>query len=402
MGSGVRKTLQLRQDAKILVRAPNWIGDVVIGTASLSVLRQSFPRARISVLAKPWVIPVLKHNPHIDEIVQYDAAGLHKGVKGILRLSRHLRRQRFDAAILFQRAFEAAVIAKLARIPVRMGYGTDGRGFLLTHRLRAAKEEFLVPRVQHDLRLLEEFGMRGDRRELFLGIGVDQIQRAQELLRRLGIEAGDRFYALSPGSVGGVCKRWAPERFAALAARISGTYGTRGVLLGASHEQELGEEILCLASVPGLANLAGRTSLEEAIALTALSGLFVTNDSGLMHVAAALGVPLAAIFGPTDPRKTAPWSGRAVVVRNEEADCAGCKPEACGKDYICMSGITVDQVFRAVQGLVDRHGFDTAGARAESVHASEKAVPVVTAAEQETLRPAGGLREAPWTKRPTD
>jgi heptosyltransferase II len=385
-----RKPLEIPRDARVLVRAPNWIGDVVIATAALDCLRQALPAARISVLAKPWVIPVLGHNPHIDEIIVYDRAGLHRGPPGLLRLCRYLRGRRFAAAVLLQRAIEAALIAVLARVPIRLGYSTDARGWLLTHKAKAASEEFLIPRLEHDLKLLEGFGMKPGRKELVLRLGPEQKKRAWEILGGFGVGPGDRLFALSPGSVGGAQargKRWHPERFAALAAKLAAAHGARGILLGASHEKELGEEIVRLASVPGLVNLAGSTSLDEAIALTGFCGLFVTNDSGLMHVAAALDVPLVAVFGPTDPRKTAPWSKRAALVRNEELECCGCKPEKCGFDHACMSGISVDQVFEAAGRLVEKEGFDPTGRRAERIPTAERAVPVITAAMQQEARP---------------
>ena len=134
-----RRPLDL-SGGRILVRSQNWIGDVVIASASLRCIRESFPEASISVLAKPWVMPILAHNPHIDEIIEYDGQGMHKGAWGTLRLAGYLRTRQFRAAILLQRAFEAALIAWLARIPVRMGYTTDARGFLLTHKAKASKE----------------------------------------------------------------------------------------------------------------------------------------------------------------------------------------------------------------------------------------------------------------------
>jgi len=132
----------------------------------------------------------------------------------------------------------------------------------------------------------------------------------------------------------------------------------------------------------------------------------VTNDSGLMHVAAALGVPLAAIFGPTDPRKTAPWSQRAVLVRNEETDCAGCKAEECRKGHVCMTGITVDQVFLAIRHLVERHGFEPAEARLAQVPTASRSVPIIAATRQEEIVAtdvrAGGRRRGTETRRSED
>jgi heptosyltransferase-2 len=363
----------------ILVRSQNWIGDVVIATASLRCIRQSCPDSTISVLAKPWVIPILAHNPDIDEIIEYDGEGIHKGISGMLRLCRYLRTRRFRAAILLQRAFEAALIALLAGIPVRMGYTTDARGFLLTHKARSSKEEFEVPRLEHDLKLLEGFGLNTDKKQLLLPIGPEQKGRAESRLQELGIRMDEPLVGLSPGAVGSVLKRWYPDRFAELALRIRNDYQARVLLFGAPGEWDVGEEICRIASNPSLINLAGHTSLEEAIALIGLCGLFVTNDSGLMHVAAAMDVPLVAIFGPTDPGRTAPWSKRYVLVRDEDVDCYGCKMRECNYDHRCMDAITVERAYQGVREVVGRHGMDGAQVRMEQLKVSERTVPIVTA-----------------------
>jgi len=369
-------------DGRVLVRSQNWIGDVVIATASLRCIRRSFPDASISVVAKPWVIPILAHDPHIDEIIEYDGKGIHQGIPGMLRLSRYLRTRRFKGAILLQRAFEAALISFLARIPQRMGYTTDARGFLLTHKAKAAKEEFNIPRLEHDLKLLEGFGLRVGEKALLLPIGREQKGRAERRLQELGIKQDEPLVGFSPGAVGSLLKRWHPERFAELAVRIRDACPAKVLLFGAPDEQELGEEICRMAANPGLVNLAGHTSLEEAIALIGSCGLFVTNDSGLMHVAAALDVPLVCIFGPTDPGRTAPWSGRYVLVRDEGVECYGCKMRNCDHDHKCMDLITVERVYQGIQEVVDRYGMESAGIRMDRLIVSERTVPIVTAEMQ--------------------
>lgn len=363
----------------LLVRAQNWIGDVVLATASLRCIRESFPDSRVSVVARPWVIPILAYNPHIDEIIEYDGRGRHKGATGTLRLVRDLRARRFQGAILLQRAFEAALIAYLAGIPNRMGYTTDARGFLLTHRARSSKQEFLVPRLEHDLNLLEGFGLRVSEKALVLPVGRAQKGRAERRLQDLGIRMNEALVGFSPGAVGSVLKRWHPERFAELAVRIRDAYGAGILLFGASEEQTLGEEICRMAAKPGLVNLAGQTSLEEAIALIGSCGLFVTNDSGLMHVAAALDVPLVGIFGPTDPGRTAPWSKRYTLVRDEDVDCAGCKMRKCKYEHKCMNAITVELAFDAVRGVVEGYGLEAAGVRMEQLPVGDRPVPFVAA-----------------------
>jgi len=369
-------------DGWILVRSQNWIGDVVIATASLRCIRRSFPDASISVVAKPWVIPILAHNPHIDEMIEYDGEGVHKGIPGMLRLSQYLRTRRFTGAILLQRAFEAALIAFLARIPQRMGYTTDARGFLLTHRAKATGEEFNIPRLEHDLKLLEGFGLQVGKKEVLLPISREQKGSAERRLRDLGIGMDEPLVGFSPGAVGSVLKRWYPERFAELALRILDACPTRILLFGAPNEQGLGEEICRMAANPALVNLAGHTSLEEAIVLVGLCGMFVTNDSGLMHVAAALDVPLVCIFGPTDLDRTAPWSGRYVLVRDEGVECYGCKMRKCDHDHKCMDLVTVERAYQGVRDAVDRYGMGSAGIRMDRLIVSERTVPVVTAEMQ--------------------
>jgi heptosyltransferase-2 len=373
------------EGGRILVRCQNWIGDAVIATASLQCIRRSFPNASISVLAKLWVTPILRQNPHIDEIIEYDGEGKHKGALGILRLTRYLRSREFQAAILLQRAFEAALIAFLARIPARMGYTTDARGLLLTHKAKARKEEFNIPRLEHDLKLLEGFGLKVDKKEVLVPIGREQKDMALKYIRDLGIKTEEPIVGFSPGAVGSLLKRWYPERFAELAVRVREAYQAKVLLFGASAEKELGDEICQRASVPGVMNLAGQTSLDDAIALIGLCGSFVTNDSGLMHVAAALDVPLVAIFGPTDPRRTAPWSNRHVLVRDEAVGCSGCKMRDCKHEHECMDVITVERAFHGVEKAVALYGMDSAGSRMEQVPVTDRIVPIVK----------GGVRKNP-------
>lgn len=367
---------------RLLVRAQNWIGDVVLATASLRCIRESFPDSKVSVVAKPWVIPILAHNPHIDEIIEYDGRGAHRGLSGMLRLARYLRARRFEGAILLQRAFEAALIAHLAGIPDRMGYATDGRGFLLTHKARSSKEEFRIPRLEHDLKLLEGFGLKVNEKALLVPIGREQKVTADRRLHDLGIGRREALVGFSPGAVGSALKRWHPERFAELAVRLLNAYGARVLVFGAPGERQLGEEICRMTARPGVINLAGLTSLDEAIALIGLCGLFVTNDSGLMHVGAALDVPLVAVFGPTDPARTAPWSERYALVHDEGIDCRGCKMRRCKHNHMCMDGITVERVFQTARELVTRHGLEDVGVRMERLPVTERSVSVVISDRQ--------------------
>ncbi len=364
---------------RIVVRANNWIGDVVLSTPAFHALRARFPRAEISVLAKPWVIPILRHNPDIDRILLYDAQGRHRGLLGVHRLGRDLRAERFDAAFLFQRAFEAAWIARIGRIPVRVGYDTDGRRWLLTHAVPASRETLLVHRVEHNLALLEAVGIPAANRELVLCAGGADLNRARTRLAGLGIGMDERLFGLSPGATFGSAKRWPAERFAAVAEALAGQGRARGLVFGGPSEKSIGDEVVRKAPRANLVNLAGLTDLEEAVALIGLCGLFLTNDSGLMHAAAALDVPLAAVFGPTDPRTTAPWSRRHVLIRKEGVLCSPCLKRDCDKDHRCMDLITVEDARSALENLRDQYGWDPVHVRwARLQGGPERAVPVVS------------------------
>ncbi|MEW6443343.1 MAG: lipopolysaccharide heptosyltransferase II [bacterium] len=367
----------MKSCGRILVRANNWIGDAVLSTPALHALRRAFPEAEISVLAKPWVIPVLRNNPDADRILLYDAGGRHKGVRGVNRLGSDLRGERLDCAILLQRAFEAAWIAFLARVPLRVGLRTEGRGCLLTHAIAVSREELLIPRAKHNLAMLQAVGIAPAAKGLVLRTNGPELEKARQRLAAIGVRPDERLYGLSPGAAFGPAKRWLPERFAAVAERLAALHHGRGLVFGGPGERELGERIA--REAPGAANLAGTTTLDEAIALIGLCGLFITNDSGLMHIAAGLDVPLVAIFGPTDPRTTAPWSSRHRLVRKEGVCCSPCLKRECEQDHRCMRSISVEEVLAAAASVIEDYGWAALRERTRILEgALAQPIPVVT------------------------
>jgi len=382
MKRAINRPLEIPDEGRILVRVNNWIGDVVTSTPALHTLRTAFPRATISALAKPWVVPILQYSPDVDRILVYDANERHHGLTGKARLAVDLRRQRFHTAILFQRAFEAAAISFASCIPNRAGYCTDGRSLLLTHRIQAEEAVFRLHRVDHNLEMLARMGIQISEKPLALPVGKKELERSGEFLREIGAGPDTRLFGLNPGAAFGTAKRWVPERFASLSDRISKHVGGMGLLFGSAREHELGERISGAAEAASLRNLAGATTLAEAIALIGLCGLFVTNDSGLMHVAAALDVPLIALFGPTDPNTTSPWCQRHRLLRMEGLYCSPCMQRECGEGHhLCMEGISTEDVFDACSELLGDEDFDSVEERQQRLVVSPEPVPVV--------RPAG-------------
>ncbi len=339
---------------RVLVRVPNWIGDAVMCEPALRALRTCFPQASITVLARPAVAALLEGHPAVEETVVYDHRGRHRGVAGKWSLGRTLRAQGFEAAVLFQNAFEAAALACAAGIPYRLGYATDGRGLLLTRAVRVPQTQ--SQQVRYYLDLLRAIGYEGPMQAPQLYLREAERAAMSRRLEQAGVGPGEMLIGLNPGSTYGSAKRWLPDRFAETATRLVQWWRdvrgapARVVVLGAAGEEDLGAAIARQIG-PSALMWSGRTTIRELMALTRRCGVYITNDTGPMHVAAAFGVPVVAVFGPTDWRTTAPFGDRHALVR-QPVDCAPCLLRECPIDHRCMTGVTVNQVVDAVQRLL--------------------------------------------------
>lgn len=325
---------------RILVRATNWIGDAVMNTPALAAIRATFPRAEIVLVANPIVADLFMHHPCCDRVLVFDKKRKDKGIVGLMRFSAQLRKERFDIAILLQKAIEAAIMARLARIPVIIGYKTDGRGFLLSHSMIFDKNIQDQHHVYHYLHLLKLLGINGNNYQQVLHITPAETAWATTLL------ATKKWVAINPGAAYGSAKRWLPERFAEVGDLVAERYGLKVILIGGPVETDIGAEIEQLMSVKPL-NLIGKTTVREMMALVSLVRLMVTNDSGPMHIAAALKRPIVAVFGPTDHKTTHPYGTVHRIVR-KEFSCAPCLLRECPIDHRCMVAVTVQDVMAAI------------------------------------------------------
>lgn len=330
------------------MRATNWLGDAVMSLPAIRAIRGVFPHAHLAVLARPWVADLYVRERAIDRVIPYTS--LH-GLGERRRFAATLRNQRFDAAILLQNAFDAALITWLAGIPERIGYRRDARGPLLTQAIPVPAPGD-IPRHErfYYLELLRRAGMieRFPATDAIRLDGIDAARAAGlEQLATLGVPAG--VIGVSPGAAYGNAKRWLPERFAESAIQLN-----RPVLVfGSRDERPLCEEVASRIRAAGryVHNLAGETTLRQFIDLAAACGLVLTNDSGAMHVASALGVPTIAIFGATDDTTTGPTGPLARVIR-EHAECSPCLLRECPIDHRCMTHVTTDRVVAAAAPLL--------------------------------------------------
>lgn len=335
----------------VLVRAPNWIGDAVMCEPAVRGLRSLFPQAELTMLAKPAIAELFALHPSLNGMLVYDDKRTHAGLSGKWALAGTLRRHRFDLAVLFQNAFEAAFLAWLAGIPRRYGYATDGRVFFLTEPVAVPDGPVPMHQVEYYWNMLRSLGMTGGATLPTLLVSADEERMIAVRLASAGVDSSTLIIGINPGSTYGGAKRWLPDRFADVAKRLMRRFERSErahvvvVILGAKGEESLGKAIA--AQLGGQAVvLSGETTIREVMAVVKRCRLLITNDTGPMHIAAACGVPVVAVFGPTDWRTTAAYGQERSIVR-EDVDCAPCLLRECPIDHRCMTRISADRVYEA-------------------------------------------------------
>jgi heptosyltransferase-2 len=322
---------------------------------AIGAIRQSFPRAEIVVLARPWVADIYARQISIDRVIPYHAARGWRDLGAKWSLATQLRKEQFDSAILLQNAFEAALLVRTAGIPRRIGYARDGRGWLLTDPIAVPNPGEIPPHQRfYYLELLRRAGII-DALPESAAIRLDGIEEAVNRGELRFGEFGVRLpvIGVSPGAAYGGAKRWMADGFAATASKLALQDAATVALFGSEAERELCDTIAASLSSCGVpvVNLAGRTTLREFIDLASACHLFLTNDSGAMHIASALAVRTVAIFGATDDIATGPTGPLARVVR-KEVECSPCLLRECPIDHRCMTRVTPDQVAVAAMDLL--------------------------------------------------
>jgi len=314
---------------KILIRATNWVGDAILATPALRAVRAKFPDAEISIVARPYVADIYRGQGVADSLITYDVAGAHAGWRGREGLAAELRGGNYDVALLLQNAFDAAWLAWRAKIPRRIGYARDGRSALLTDAVRVprageipAHEKFYYLELLRRVGWIEELP---DEKFIQLKVSAEQQAAAEQKLQAAGSGGRTPRIAVGAGASYGSAKCWPPERFAvteAIAAKLR-----RAAI-----------------------SLAGQTTIAELPALLSRCQIFLGNDSGAMHVAAAVGLPVVAVFGPTDPFGTAPVTPRCAIVQ-EKPYCSPCFLRRCPTDHRCMTAVSAGAVVRALEAV---------------------------------------------------
>ena len=336
---------------KILVRATNWVGDAIMALPALRALRGRFPEAQISVVARPYVADIYRDQDICDRLVAYDPRAAHAGLSGRERLAEELRSQKFDLAVLLQNAFDAAWLAWRAGVHERIGYARDGRSVLLTKAVPVPRPGEIPAHEQfYYLELLRRAGLVDNPTgENFISLNVNQEAKRQAgaQLASVGARADAMRIAVGAGASYGSAKCWPPDRFAHVADRLTAEFDADVILFGTAAERPVTAAIASAMKHSPI-DLAGKTVIAELPALLSQCHLFIGNDSGAMHVAAAVGLPVVAVFGPTDPGGTAPVTPRCTVVQDKPY-CSPCFLRRCPTDHRCMRRVSPDAVAAAAR-----------------------------------------------------
>ncbi len=346
---------------KILIRGPNWVGDSVLAIPAMKAVRAQFPKAEITLLVRPWVAGLFTSAPFIDRVWTEPRP---TSVSDWSRITHAIREKHFDLGVLFPNSFESALMLFLGRVSTRVGYAADGRSLLLTSALSPSRE--IRHQVHYYMDLVEKLrGLkptdynRNCRSPLASAHGVPSIEirateeersEARQLLNAEGIGGAERILILNPGAAYGSAKRWDEARFAEVADRLSTELALRTAIIGSASELPVARKVQSLMKTSA-AVLNGKTTLETLIGLLAETTLMITNDSGPMHIAAALGTPTVAVFGSTDERTTAPFAVNTKVVK-KPVPCSPCLLRECPIDHRCMTGVTVNDVCHAARELM--------------------------------------------------
>lgn len=335
----------------ILVFAPNWLGDAVMALPAVADLRTHAAAGRLVMAARPGAADLWRLVPGVNDVVTIPRARGAARWGGLLANVRAVGQVKADIGVLLPNSFQAALVAYRAGVPERWGYGRNLRGWMLSRAIRPPRGK--VHQVDYYRNLVAALGIGNGARTPRLSAPRDAVDAARAMLAEHGWTPGTRLVGLAPGAAYGGAKRWLPERFATVAADLARSHGTVPVLIGSGADGPAAWAIEAELDKIGLTdgprstiNLAGRTDLRQLTGVLALCSAVVSNDSGAMHLAAALSVPVVALFGPTDDRVTAPVADRARVLTSA-AWCRPCLLRECPLDHRCMKGIAADAVARA-------------------------------------------------------
>lgn len=342
---------------RILIVRTDRIGDVLLSTPVASALREAYPQAYIAMMVSPNAKEIAEANPYVDEAIVYDKDALHKSWAGSMKFSQSLKKKKFDLAIVLHPTNRAHLVTYFAGIPRRVGYDRK-MGYLLTDRIRHTKQLGQKHESEYNLDLVRYLGIHPKEKRLFMGVGPDIETWVRELFIREGIKEGDKLLAIHPGAS---CpsKIWPNERFAQVADRLVERLGFKVIIVAGPKDTILAQSVAGNMRHPAV-DLAGKTSVAQLAGVLKRCRLFISNDSGPVHVACAVGTPVVSIFGRSQaglgPKRWGP-SGARDKILHKDTGCLECLAHDCIKEFACLKAVTAEDVLAAVESM-QKEGVD--------------------------------------------
>ncbi|MDD5428227.1 MAG: lipopolysaccharide heptosyltransferase II [Candidatus Omnitrophica bacterium] len=339
---------------RVLIVRLDRIGDVLLSTPVIKAVREVCPDGYIAFMARRHAYDILAGNPYLDEIIIYEKEGRDKGLLKNIKFIRSLRRKRFDIALVLHPTKRTHLLMALAGIPETVGYNKKW-GFLLTTRIPHTKQYGLKHEIDYVLDILRYTGLEPKDRTLYMPVNSVSERNVDSIFEENGIKKGDLCIAINPGA-SCVSKRWGVEKFAKAAAALAEKYKAKVIITAGADDKKLGDKISSLLHDNCL-NLSGRTSVADVASVLRRVKLFVSNDSGPVHIACAVGTPVIAIFGRSDrglsPGRWGPVGNRDIIL-HKDVGCVECLAHNCRKGFKCLEAVTVAEVLQAADKILGR------------------------------------------------
>ncbi|MBL7091798.1 MAG: lipopolysaccharide heptosyltransferase II [Candidatus Omnitrophica bacterium] len=339
---------------KILITRTDRIGDVLLSTPVIKALRKVSPQSHIAVMVRPYARDIVLGNPYLDEVIIYDKYGAQRSFWRSIKFGWDLKKRKFDLALILHPTNRQHLLSFLAGIKKRVGFNRK-MGFLLTDRIEHRKHQGLKHELEYTLDAVRSLGIEPEDKELFMPIRKDSEMYVEEFLASQGVQKADKMIALHPGAS---CpsKIWPAERFAQVADKLAGEFKVRVAVVAGPDDVNKGKNLISLMRC-GCIDACGKTTVSQLASLLRRCCLFISNDSGPVHIAAAVGVPVVAVFGRSQPglspRRWGP-TGKDDIVLHKDAGCRQCLAHNCQKGFACLQAISVEEVLAAARKILSR------------------------------------------------
>jgi len=337
------------QTKRILIFNVNWLGDVLFSTATIRNIRRNFPDSFIACIVPSRCYPILKDNPHLDEVIVFDEKDRHRGVFAKLNFVQLLKNKKFEVVFLLHRSFSRALLCRMANIGERIGYYTKKRGFLLSKKI-VAPDANTLHRIDYYLNLIEQAGLKVEDRYAEFFVREEDIEFVDDFLKKQSVNKSDFLIGINPGA-NWMPKRWPKEFWAQIADKLAFKFKARIVITGSLNDLHCAKEIQDLMQTKPIIT-CGIFNLKQLGALCKRLDLFITADTGPLHIANAVGAKkIIALFGPTSVGITGPYPAHNVTILTKDVGCKiPCYVVGC-KDNRCMKAITPEDVLEAAKSI---------------------------------------------------